>query len=67
MDFKKNVIGFITVFAITLLVTIGVTFLWGLVFHGVATIDWETSFRFAVLLGIILPIIDSRKGMKPEK
>jgi len=61
MRFKKIVTGFITVFAISLLVTIGVTFLWSLVFHGVATIDWETSFRFATLLGIILPIIDSRK------
>ena len=67
MDFKKIIPGFITVFAITLLVTIGVTFLWSLVFHGVALIDWETSFRFAILLGIILPVIDSRTGMKSEK
>ncbi len=67
MNFKKIVTGFITVFAITLLVTVGVTFLWSLVFHGVASIDWETSFRFAILLGIILPVIDSRKGMKSEK
>jgi hypothetical protein len=64
MDFKKIAIGFITVFSITLLVTIVVTFLWSLVFHGVAIIDWETSFRFAILLGIILPIIDSRRRMK---
>ncbi len=55
------VTGFILVFAITLLVSIGVTFLWSLVFHGVAIIDWETSFRFAIILGIILTIIDSRK------
>ncbi|MFI5185897.1 MAG: hypothetical protein ACHQF0_04185 [Chitinophagales bacterium] len=67
MDLKKIVIGFITVFAIALVVCIGVTFLWSLVFHGVAVIDWETSFRFAILFGIILPIIDSRKGMKSEK
>ena len=61
MSFKKIVVGFITVFAISLLVTLGVTFLWSLAFHGVATIDWETSFRFAILLGIILPVIDSRR------
>jgi hypothetical protein len=61
MDLKKMIIGFITVFAITLLISIGVTFLWSLLFHGVAIIDWETSFRFAIILGIILPIIDSRK------
>jgi hypothetical protein len=67
MDFKKIAARFITVFVIALLVTIGVTFLWGLVFHGVAIVDWETSFRFAILLGIILPLIDSRKRMKSEK
>ena len=64
MNFKKIVIRFIAVFAITLLVTIGVTLLWSLVFHGVAIIDWETSFRFAIILGIIFPIIDSGKRNK---
>ena len=67
MDFKKIVIGFIPVFATALLVCIVVTFLWSLVFHGVAIIDWETSFRFAILFGIILPVIDSRKRMRSEK
>ena len=67
MDFKKIIIRFIPVFAIALLVCIGVTFLWSLVFHGVAIVDWETSFRFAILLGIILPIINSRKRMNSEK
>jgi hypothetical protein len=64
MDFKKIVIEFITVFAIALLVCIAVTFLWNLIFHGSAVIDWETSFRFATLFGIIFPIINSRKRMK---
>jgi hypothetical protein len=67
MDFRKIISGFIPVFAIALLVCIVITFLWSLVFHGVAIIDWETSFRFAILFGIILPIIDSRKKMKSEK
>ena len=64
MDLKKIGIGFITVFSITLLVCMGVTFLWSLIFHGVAIIDWETSFRFAIVFGIIFPIFDSRKRMK---
>ena len=67
MNLKKIVIEFVTTFAIALLVTIGVTFLWSLIFHGVTKIDWETSFRFAILLGIILPIINSRKGVKPGR
>jgi hypothetical protein len=67
MNFKKILMGFVPVFAIALLVCIVVTFLWNLVFHGVAIIDWETSFRFAILFGIIFPIIDSRRRMKSEK
>jgi hypothetical protein len=62
MNFKKTIVGFIRVFAISLVVTLGVTFLWNLVFHKVAKVDWETSFRFAILFGIILPIGYSRKN-----
>jgi hypothetical protein len=64
MYFNKIVIGFITAFSVSLLVTMGVTFLWSLFFHGVAIIDWETSFRFATVFGIIFPVIALRKRMK---
>ena len=66
MEMKKVVTGFILVFATTLLVSIGVTFAWSLVFHGVAIIDWENSFRFAILFGIMFPMINSRKRMRCE-
>jgi hypothetical protein len=62
MDLKTTLVRFIRIFAISLLVTLGVTFLWDLIFHGVAKVDWETSFRFAILLGILLPIAASRKN-----
>lgn len=61
MDLKKILLGFITFFSIILIVSIGVTYLWSLIFHNVATIDWETSFRLAIIFGIVLPIIDARK------
>jgi hypothetical protein len=64
---SNSIIGFIPVFATALLVCMGVTFLWNLVFHGVAIIDWETSFRFSILLAILVPIIDFRKRMKLRK
>ncbi len=60
MNLKKILLGFITFFSITLIVSIGVTYLWSLIFHDVATVDWETSFRFAIIFGIVLPIIDVR-------
>ena len=66
MDFKKIIARFILAFAVSLLVCMGVTILWSLVFHGAAIIDWETSFRYATLLGIILTIIGSAKRMKSE-
>ena len=64
MYFNKIVIGFITAFSVSLLVTMGVTILWSLFFHGVGIIDWETSFRFATVFGIIFPVIALRKRMK---
>jgi len=67
MDIKKLLIGFITIFAITLVVSIGVSFLWNLAFHDISKIDWETSFRLAIIFGIIIPIINSRKKIKSEK
>ena len=67
MNLRKNATTFIRVFVVTFLVSLVVTFLWGLVFHGAGIIDWETSLRFATVLGIIFPIINSRKRMKPGK
>ena len=61
MSIKKLVIEFITVFAIALVTVVLVTFLWNLIGHGVSTIDWETSFRFAIMFGIILTWAKSRE------
>ena len=61
MNTKKLVIEFGTVFAVTLVVTAIVTFLWNLIGHGASTIDWETSFRFAIIFGIVLTWAKSRE------
>ncbi|MDZ7797914.1 MAG: hypothetical protein U5N56_13170 [Candidatus Marinimicrobia bacterium] len=61
MDFKKALVGFVTIFFITLIVSIAVTYLWSLGFHNTAKIDWETSFRLAIILGIIVPLVEARK------
>jgi len=34
-----------------------VTLMWNLALHRRGTIDWSTSFRFAIVLGILLPWI----------
>jgi hypothetical protein len=50
------------VFAVSLIVSVIVTLLWNLIVHGASTIDWEASFRFAILFGIILPWIETRRS-----
>jgi len=61
MYIKKLVLEFGTVFAVTLVTAALVTFLWNLIGHGVSTVDWETSFRFAIMFGIILTWVKSRE------
>ena len=54
MNIKKLVVKFVAVFAVALVTTAIVTFLWNIIGHGESTIDWETSFRSAIIFGIIL-------------
>ena len=54
---------FIIVFFITLAVAILVSLLWNLIAHGNAIIDWASSFRFALIFGIVLPLAN-RVGRK---
>jgi hypothetical protein len=61
MNIKKLVVEFGTVFAVALVITAIVTFLWNLIGHGESSIDWETSFRFAIIFGIILTWVKSRE------
>jgi uncharacterized membrane protein YvlD (DUF360 family) len=61
METKKLLIDFAAIFVLTLVVTAVVTFLYSLVVHGVGIIDWETAFRFAIILGIVLSWIKAKK------
>jgi hypothetical protein len=62
MNIKKLAVEFVTVFAVALVTTAVVTFLWNAIGHGESTVDWETSFRFAILFGIILTWAKSREN-----
>jgi hypothetical protein len=61
MKIKKLVVEFVTVFAVTLVTVALVTFLWNFIGHGESSVDWETSFRFAIIFGIILTWLKSRE------
>jgi len=64
MNIKELLIGFVIVFVVTLVVTAIVTYLWSLIAHGTGVFDWETSFRFAVILGIVLSLV---RGLESKK
>jgi len=61
MNIKKYLVYSWTVFAVTLIVSTIVSLLWNVIVHRPNTIDWETSFRFAILFGIIVPWIETRR------
>ena len=64
MNIKKLVVEFGTVFAVALVTVAMVTFLWNIIGHAESAVDWETSFRFAIIFGIILTWAKSREIKK---
>ena len=68
MNTKELLINFGLTFIMTLVVAAIVSFLYSFTIHGKGTIDWETSFRLAIILGIVLSWIKARessgKGLK---
>ena len=68
MNITKVLAYVVVMFAVSLIVTAVVSALWNLIFHGAGTIDWVTSFRFAILFGILfgilLPWIGTRRSRK---
>jgi hypothetical protein len=47
-----------------LVVTAAVTFRYNLILHSSVSVDWDTTFRLAIILGIVLPLTRTR-GSKP--
>ena len=62
MSIKRLLMEAFTVFAVSLVVSMIVTLVWNFVVHNSLSIDWETSCRFAIVLGIILPWIGRRRA-----
>jgi len=45
---------------VTFLVTAAVTYLYSLIAHGAGAVDWGTAFRLGIILGIVLPLTQTR-------
>ena len=67
MNIKTLLIEFKTVFTVTFITVALVTFLWNLIGHGESAVDWETSFRFATIFGVILTWVKSRETRNQEQ
>jgi hypothetical protein len=67
MNIKRSLVDFAVFFAVTLVVTVVVTFLWNLFVHGAPLVDWETSFRFAIIFGVVLPLAKARENTSKQK
>ena len=60
MKIKQYAIDFAVMFAIVFVVNLAVTYLYSLIAHGSGVLDWESAFRFGIMLGLILPWIRRR-------
>jgi hypothetical protein len=62
VSYRRFIIDVVSTFAVALAASAVVTFLWNLVFSGSPSVDWETSFRFAIILGVVLPLSQAVVG-----
>lgn len=67
MKIKKILIGFITSFLLILIVSAITSYLYSLIAHGTGNIDWEMSFRFAIIFAIAFPAINEIDRRQKEK
>jgi membrane associated rhomboid family serine protease len=66
MNIKTLLVEFKTIFTVTFITVALVTFLWNLIGHGQSAVDWETSFRFATIFGVILTWVKSRETKEKQ-
>lgn len=57
MNVRRFVAGFSVIAPIAFVVSLVVAYVYGLLVHGVGTLEWESSIRIALILGITLPTI----------
>lgn len=56
MKYHKYLTHFLLIFIVTFIVNALTVYLWNLLQHGVGVFEWDTSFVFAIVLAIVLPI-----------
>lgn len=65
MKNKRLILSILLTFAITFVTTSLVTLLWDLLIEkSGAVVDWKTSFLFAIIMGLVIPIVKSTESSK---
>jgi hypothetical protein len=64
MKVGKIITEFVVAFILAFVVSAIVSVLWNLISHGSAVVDWGSSLRLGIILGIITPWIIARGSKK---
>lgn len=64
MNFKQIFINFLGISILGFVVGAGVTYLYSLIVHGTASVDWGAALRLGIMLGIILSYTRMQKPNK---
>ena len=67
MKVGKIITEFVVVFILAFIVSAIVSLLWNLIAHGSTAVDWGSSLRLGIILGIIAPWIIARGGKKGQE
>ncbi|NUO79312.1 hypothetical protein HUU05_04485 [candidate division KSB1 bacterium] len=67
MNLKSLLINFLFTFVIAFIVAAIATLLWNLYQNGSATVDWATSLRTALILGVAFPLVDALRNKSRPK
>ena len=66
MGIKSHVGSFLGMFGLVFVVNVAVTFLYSLIAHGQGAVDWASSVRTGIIVGIILTWVIARQKRKQE-
>jgi len=56
VNIKRFLAHFGVTFILVFVVAAVVSWLWSLVAHGSGAVDWESTFRLAVILALVIPL-----------
>lgn len=64
MTHQRFIKGFLFLAALSFIASAATTYFYNLIVHGIGLVDWQNSFRFSILFGLVLAWIRDSKGKK---